>query len=401
MSRTLLIKMFDLKGYILDKIEIPNDNNILLFCHLKRKTMKLKSQRSCRVCATRERKIKHQIFEGKTVWIIINQRRFFFSKYDKRLWEKLPNVSVKKQTSNTYIINTIKSLNKTTYSHNAELRQSSPMFSSRLIDALPEIKINWTNTISQVGLDGKNIGKHKQSFTLTNLDQKELISALPPMNQKELIHTLNTVELSLRLNVNEVCIDMDKFMKSVAVKCFPKAKIVIDRFHVVQYCIRALDKYRRRKQRMENINLMPAKQLLAKPYHKLEDLEKVKLSLCFLEYPDLKDGYKIITNLRKVYTLETRQQAVNQLDYVIDLCKQSQIPDMIEFRDTLLRWHDEILNYHLSRITNAFTEGIHNRFECIKRNQYGVRNYQRFVKRLMYIFIPASLFTDLLSKVVG
>lgn len=185
--------------------------------------MKLKSQRSCRVCATRERKIKHQIFEGKTVWIIINQRRFFFSKYDKRLWEKLPNVSVKKQTSNTYIINTIKSLNKTTYSHNAELRQSSPMFSSRLIDALPEIKINWTNTISQVGLDGKNIGKHKQSFTLTNLDQKELISALPPMNQKELIHTLNTVELSLRLNVNEVCIDMDKFMKSVAVKCFPKS----------------------------------------------------------------------------------------------------------------------------------------------------------------------------------
>lgn len=176
---------------------------------------------------------------------------------------------------------------------------------------------------------------------------------------------------------------------------------MIDRFHVIQYCIRALDKYRRRKQRMENINLMPAKQLLAKPYYKLEDIEKVKLFLCFLEYPDLKEGYKIITNLRKVYTLETRQQAVNQLDYVINLCKQSQIPDMIEFRDTLLRWHDEILNYHLSRITNAFTEGIHNRFECIGRNHYGVRNYQKFVKRLMYIFIPASLFTDLLFKVVG
>lgn len=190
-------------------------------------------------------------------------------------------------------------------------------------------------------------------------------------------------------------------MKSVALNCFPLAKIVIDQFHVIQYCIWNLDKYRCRIQKMKKLNLMPAKQLLGKPYYKLTDEEKVKLSLCLLEYPDLKEGYEILQNLRKIYSAKSYLEAKKQLDYVIELCNNSQIPDMLDFIKTLLRWYSEILNYHLSKTTNAFTEGIHNRFECIKRNHYGVKNYDRFVKRLMYTFIPATLFTELLSKVVG
>lgn len=401
MSRTIPNKLFYLNGYILDKIEFPNDENIYLFCHLKRKTMKLKSQRSNSISITRIRKIKHLVFEGKVVWIIVVQRRFYFSKYDKRLWEKLPNVSFKKQTSNVYRINTIKSLKNSTYTHNADSRKSSPMFCSRLVDELPELKIYWDGKIKRVGLDGKNIGKHKQMFTLTNLDKNNLISAISPMNQKELITQIKTIEFSRRKAVKEVCIDMDKFMKSTALKCFPKAKIVIDQFHVIQYALWNLDKYRCRMQKMKKLNLMPAKQLLAKPYYKLNDYQKVKLSLCLLEHHDLKDGYEIIQNLRKIYIAKSYLEAKKQLDFVLELCKNSQIPDMIDFRKTLLRWYDEILNYHLSKTTNAFTEGIHNRFECIKRNHYGVRNYDRFVKRLMYTFIPTTLFTELLSKVVG
>lgn len=401
MSRTLLVKMFNLEGYVLDKMKIDDNQNILLFCHLKRKTMKFKSQISNSVCTTKLRKIKHQVFEGRVVWIVIKQRRFYFSKYDKRLWEKLPNISCRKQTSDMYRINTIKSLQKATYTHNAILRGCSAMFSSRLVDELPDIKFNWPDIISKVGLDGKNIGKFKQGFTLTNLDKNELISAIPPMSQKNLINTLNDIDLRLRMGVKEVCIDMDKFMKSVALKCFPEAKLVIDQFHVIQCAIRDLDKYRCRKQKMENVNLMPAKQLLAKPYYKLKDHEKVKLSLCLLEHPDLKKGHEILKNLRKVYQVKSYAKAKEQLNYVIELCHKSQIPDMMDFKDTLLRWHDEILNYHLSKTTNAYTEGIHNRFECIKRSHYGVKNYDRFVKRLMYTFIPAALFADLLSKVVG
>lgn len=173
-----------MQGFILDKIVQKDENNIYLNCHLQTKRMRYKSQRSSYVTTTRKRRIKHLIFEGKTVWIIIEQRRFYFSKYNKRLWERLPNISRGKQTTNIYRINSIKSLGNSTYTHTANSRKSSPIFCSRLVDELPEINIYWPTKIKRVGLDGKNIGKHKQMFTLTNLDKNKLISAISPMNQQ-------------------------------------------------------------------------------------------------------------------------------------------------------------------------------------------------------------------------
>jgi transposase len=401
MSKKSLQKLFNLKGYILDKIEYADSENIDLHCHLQRKGMKYRGETSRSVCVTKQRKIKHQVFEGKTVWIIVTQRRFFFTKYDQRLWEKLPNVSIKKQTSNTYRINTIKSLSKASYTLNADLRRSSAMFSSRLVDELPEVRFNWPDNVKRIGMDGKNIGKRKQMITISNLEHKQLISVLPPMSQSELICHLKSVENAKIEAVQEVCIDMDKLFKSVALQCFPQAKIVIDEFHVIQQAIRNFEALRLRTQKMRQVNLAPIKHLLTKPFLRLCTFDQAKLKYYLDKYPELNICYVIIEELRKMYWQKDIESSKFQIDKVIDLCRKSKIPDMLELAGTLNRWHDEILNYHLSKTTNAFTEGLHTRFEAIKRNHYGVRNYERFVKRLMYVFIPAALLANLLSKVVG
>lgn len=402
MSRTQLSKIFDLHGYILDKLEYANDKEIFVHCHLKRKTMRFKSQTSNAVCARRVRKVKHQVFEGRLVWLVVIQRRFYFSKSDKRLWEILPGVSLKKQTTDSYRKNSIIALKNSTYSYSSQQRLASPMFSSRLIDELPEIRFYWPEKIERIGLDGKNIGKHKNMFTLTNLGKKELISALPPMSQKDLIEAIKTnVPLGQRLAVKESCIDMDKFMLSVVRQCFPDAKVVIDRFHVIQAAIRNFDSFRLRMQKMQGVNLNFLKQLLAKSPFKLDRREQALLNKTFEKMPKLKIGYEIIQELREVYRQKDIKFAKECLALTIRRCLESKIPDMLELAGMLNRWDEEILNYHLSKTTNAFTEGLHNRFETIKRNHFGVRNYPRFVKRLMYIFLPAAIFANLLSKVVG
>lgn len=402
MSGTQLSKIFDLHGYILDQVKYPDDKEILLFCHLKRKTMKSKSRSSSCVCAKRIRKIKHQVFEGRLVWIVVEQRRYYFKKTDQRLWEKLPNVSLKKQTTDSYRRNSIIALKNSTYSYSSQQRLASPMFSSRLIDELPELRFYWPKEILKVGLDGKNIGKRKNMYTLTDLAARQLISALPPMKLRALVEAIkDNVPLERRLAVKEVCIDMDKFMLSVARQSFPNANIVIDQFHVIQDAVRNLDAFRLRIQKMRGINLNFLKQIMAKPAFKLNRQERKILEQTFKRIPELKTGYVIIQELRKAYRLKGIESAKEQLELTINLCLSSKIPDMLELAGTLKRWKEKILNYHLSRTTNAFTEGIHNRFETIKRNHFGVRNYPRFVKRLMYIFLPMAIFTDLLSKVVG
>lgn len=101
MRKSDLKKVFRLEGYILDKVEESSDE-ILLHCHLQRKNMKHKSEITSRVNTTRERKILHSIFEDKKVYILIEQRKFYFSKYNKRLWEELPQVKRGQQISITF-----------------------------------------------------------------------------------------------------------------------------------------------------------------------------------------------------------------------------------------------------------------------------------------------------------
>lgn len=101
MRKSVLKKVFNLEGYILDKVEELGDE-ILLYCHLQRKNMKHKCEISSRVNIKRERKILHSIFEDKRVFIMIEQRKFYFSKYNKRLWEELPQVKKGQQISTTF-----------------------------------------------------------------------------------------------------------------------------------------------------------------------------------------------------------------------------------------------------------------------------------------------------------
>jgi len=63
-----------------------------------------------------------------------------------------------------------------------------------------------------------------------------------------------------------------------------------------------------------------------------------------------------------------------QLCHVIRLAKRSEIWEMKDLAKTLERWFESILNYYISKTTNAYTEGIHTHFERIKRNHFGIRN---------------------------
>ena len=96
-----LRKIFNLDGYILDKVE-ESENEILLHCHLRKKSMTFDRQTSRSVNQSRLRKIAHAMLDHKKVFIIITQRRFYFSKYRRTLWESLPQVKRKQQSTSTF-----------------------------------------------------------------------------------------------------------------------------------------------------------------------------------------------------------------------------------------------------------------------------------------------------------
>ena len=101
MSKKQLKNLFTLDGYVLDKVENLK-NEILLHCHIQKQTMKCKSEVSRKINTTRLRKITHSIFESKKVFILIKQRKFYFPKHKKILWESLPQVKPRQQQTITF-----------------------------------------------------------------------------------------------------------------------------------------------------------------------------------------------------------------------------------------------------------------------------------------------------------
>ncbi len=272
------------------------------------------------------------------------------------------------------------------------------MTSLRLIDEMVDSSIiNWNKVIKKIGIDGKGVNKRKQVFNLTNLDQNEVIGVFPNLSQKKLKKRLMEIDEGLRLSVREVCTDMDSFFGVIIKDCFPNAKRIIDHFHVIQWAIKLIKDQKLIVQEL-NHEKYPINQLLIKPAQRLTKLELLKLNTCFQKVPKLKESWKILHQLRKVYWQNNYQEAHHQLRYVIWRCRQSKIYEMYELANTLAKWFDEILNYYISKTTNAYTEGVHNHFERIKRNHFGIRNIDRFCKRLLFCLLPLSVFTQILAQ---
>ena len=271
------------------------------------------------------------------------------------------------------------------------------MSALRLIDEIVESSIKWEKAIEKIGMDGKGVGNRKQVFNITNLVDNQVIGVLPNLSQKELKREILKINLKLRKAVKEVCIDMDSFFPAIIKECFPNAKIVIDHFHVIQWGVHLL---KEDKKIFEDINKEKYKinQYLMIPSQKLTAIEYQKLKKVFDKVPELKSDWKIIHQLRKVYWQDNRANAEKQLRHVIELCEKSKSGYMKDLSKTLKRWFDEILNYYISKSTNAYTEGIHNHFERIKRNHFGIRNIERFCKRLLFCLMPMAIFLNCLAQ---
>jgi len=266
------------------------------------------------------------------------------------------------------------------------------MFPLKLLDK-QKYEFRWDKPITKIGLDGKAVRKHRVVHTVTNLDDNELIGVFPPMTQEKLISELLKIDKELRNAVKEVATDMDAFYITVVGICFPNARIVTDHFHVIQWALKLMEEQRRLLQQLSR-KKFSVRRIIGKASQKLTKEEFKQLEDCFDVFPELKRSWKIIHQLRKVYWQKNWKEAHSQLRKVIWLCGQSCIPEMKTLSKTLKKHKETILNYYISRTTNAYTEGVHNRFETIKRDHCGVSNVERFTKRLLFCFLPLSVIID-------
>lgn len=102
----------------------------------------------------------------------------------------------------------------------------------------------------------------------------------------------------------------------------------------------------------------------------------------------LAQGYYLLHEFRKVTESKSREEAKKALSnrYMhVGVTDEDVFKRFHKCVDTFIKWQEEILNAYDSGLSNGYTEGCNNKIKVIKRNAYGVRNFERFRKRILHV----------------
>lgn len=192
-----------------------------------------------------------------------------------------------------------------------------------------------------------------------------------------------------RDKVKYIIMDMYKPYMRIAKELFPKAKIVIDRFHMIRYGLWALETVRKNVQKSLGQHVRKyfkkSRFLLDKRMKNLTESQQTHVNIMmgysdelttaylmkeyFMDFVDSKDRDEATRNLRIFYTQQQMLQ-VKEFGPVITM---------------LNNWQNEILNSFECDYNNGYAEGINNSIKVIKRTGFGYHRFDNLRKRVLMV----------------
>lgn len=214
-------------------------------------------------------------------------------------------------------------------------------------------------------------------------------------NNKVFDVTLGRTDLSLesylknlkgKENVKVVVMDMAEVYRRVVKRHFPNAKIVSDRFHVIKLINYHFLKLWQQidPDGRKNRGLLS---LMRRHEYNLSPLQKNKLGVYFLRYPELKPIYDfkqkltMLLLIKKQTKKECKKLIPVFLDYIQQL-KNSALEQMVTLGKTLESWKEEVVRMWRFTKSNGITEGFHNKMKTIQKRAYGFRNFENYRLRV-------------------
>jgi transposase len=242
-----------------------------------------------------------------------------------------------------------------------------------------------------------------------------LVASVKGTLSADIVRVPEKFPLEKRSKVKEITLDMAKNMEAAAKTCFPLAKLVTDRFHVVRLAIEALQ-HLRIKQRWEELdkeneaieeakkqgakytatmldNGDTPKQLLARCRYVFakkrsdwtENQEK-RANMAFEKYPVLKKAYNHTLEFRSIYEDGLKSSAEEKFKEWANKTNKMQIKEFLTVANTVTNNLGNILNFFDNRSTNANAESFNSKIKLFRANLRGVVDTGFFLFRLSRLF---------------
>jgi len=274
---------------------------------------------------------------------------------------------------------------------------------------------------------GKRLSIDETAFTngelytiLTNKSAKgkkgSVIAMVKGTKAEDVITILNKLPQAKKNKVTEVTLDMAGNMALIIKRSFPKANLVIDRFHVQKLTSDAVQeiriKYRWEALEKENLAIEKAKQnaityypeilsngdtlkqLLARSRYFLyksstqwTKTQKQRAEILFRLYPNIKKAYELSQKLSWIYeNTKDKTYALTRLAQWYEQVRKAGYKSFNTIARTIESHYINILNYFDNRSTNASAESFNAKIKAFRAQFRGVRNTEFFLFRLTNIF---------------
>jgi transposase len=319
---------------------------------------------------------------GNNVYLEVPRRQFYCSKCDKYITERLSFMKLRQHHTIRYesmIYTRVKNSSIEEVSHEQELgwEEVQSIF-NKFARALEKQTWDYPKRISLDEFSNKK--GHKEFITtVVNLDNKNLLNVINGHKQEELIEELKSQPEAVRAKVEEVSVDMWEGFTVVINTLFPNAKIIYDRFHVMDIINDELNQLRK----MMNVHTKGLPHLLWKNQEDLDEEQKQRLENILTEHPCLRIAYEMKEEIRRIYeSSRTVSGAQRRFEKWIRLggILYRRSANMIQNHLT------GICNYFENHTTNGITEGINTKIKLIKRISYGFTNFENLKLKLFACF---------------
>jgi transposase len=228
---------------------------------------------------------------------------------------------------------------------------------------------------------------HRYNTLIVDLDTGKPIATFKGRRADEVIAWFNSRPQAERDRVEVVVLDMSKAYFAAVKAVFGEQVHVIDRFHVVQQAVEALDEVLRSVQRQLDPEEAKVLKKLRKRWLKSADQLNVDELIARSEwrrrFPALRETLNWVQDLRKWFDRKYDKPAREALVKLIERASQSVQEPLQRIAGTLNRWFEPIVRYIRHRYSNGMTEGFNNKIKLIQRMAYGLRNEHNRRKRIL------------------
>ena len=380
-------KLLGLKDIILINIEEFSDSKVIEFKMQQRihKCPSCNSETS-KVHDYRVQQVKDIPMFGYNTILKVHKRRHVCKACGKKFYESLPFLPKYQRTTNRLWMYILKELEETRSMKSIafSVNLSGPSI-ARVIDKVSYGLSSLPNTISIDEFKG-NAGRKFQCI-LTNPRKQEVLDILPERTIEGLSAYFSTFKD--RNNVKYVVMDMSNLFRSMAKNCFPKAQIIADKYHVYRQVQWAFEDVRKQEQKKFATSrrryFKRSRTLLLKGQENLSEEEFEQVSHMLSVSKALAQAYYLLHEFRNIMKSKTKEEAKSKLSAWYMHVGVTELNRFKKCVNTFVDWNEEILNAFETGLTNGYTEGCNNRIKVLKRNAYGVRNFDRFRKRILHV----------------